>query len=96
MPMRTALGTLASPVALTILLHPECLEPHFQAEDSTFPDLILLDLPAAQALCCVKFLKESSTLHEVPVVALLGPDDVGAAHQLYDARVNCCVRRPDS
>ena len=94
--LRGALGKLVNPVALTTLLHPQCLAPHLEAEDTTFPDVILLDLTPADSLGIVQYLKGSPTLHEIPVLVLLRTAFAETFRPLYDARVNCCMARPET
>ena len=94
--VRAALGKSHPDIALTILSRFSCLTPHLSAEDSTCPDLILLDLPASETLEAVRLLKGQEALHEIPVVALV-PDPALEDYQaLYNARVNCCIERPST
>ena len=92
--VRNALNGHQPEIALTILTRLGCLKPHLTAEDSTCPDVVILDLPLPETLEAVRMLKERNALHDIPVIAIVGDRQEDDCRPLYDARVNCCIGRP--
>lgn len=92
--IRAAVSQAEPAIALTTLTRPECLTAHLQAEDSTFPDLIVLDLSVPDLLVALTALKGETCLREIPVAAIVQEPTPEATRAVYQAHANCCLTPP--